>query len=560
MLTDLVSPSPVSLGLLSIMKPFVQQTRPRQPVARCSPCATLVAIKPFILNSDRLPVASTASHLMPFGCRYHGSPSTTHDPDAQQQIEPLPWPHKTRRLPFRCLLLTQICDLRAPTLPFYNYDQIIRLINSHESFEVRPGCDLGGLPKYYDLVPYYASPDQEKELWKAEISRLVNVVNSNVPHHLQGEDAWFGAADADGYALLDRLTLQIRHAWLVSNLDNELIVLEHAPDLSDKDIIIRIERSLRREYDADNQTLRYKRPLKLDHFNDECYHALINHITANMAQILARTAQGRFWDEYFIATLAKLAAKMKWLADDLPRAVSTVISTKDEIVNKLSTEGRLPPAKARQDQEKEDNHEENVAGSGNRYFVVHTVFHQLFRHLFEALMDQLGSDEVTGIAPNVFETSVVLYDTGYWGDRAVIYGLRDGGIGGHGNKNAIYAAQAAIEVCGALFDEVKNESPPPIAPPRSEEASEHGEHGAPSSTTFYWHWIELDAADTETSGRSRSEPLLRSRQPYRGWRPLYRMKSVIDVLVPTKCSPHIFPARWGTSSSASQPGPLPETK
>jgi hypothetical protein len=422
---------------------------------------------------------------------------------------------------------------KVSPLPFYNYEQIIRLLNSHESFNVRSGCDLEGLPKYYDLVPYNASPDQEKELWKAEVHRLIDVVNSGVPHHLQGEDAWFGAADADGYALLNRLTLQLRHAWLVSILDNELIMLEHAPDLSDKDLIIKLERSLRREYDADNQVLRYKRPLKLDHFNDKCYHALINHVTANVAQMLARTARGRFWDEYFIATLAKLSAKLKWLADDLPRAVSTVISTKDEIVDKLTDEGRLPLPNAHHGRKTGEAHDENVNGSGNRYFVVHGIFHQLFSHLFEVVMDQLESDEETGIAPNVFETSVVWYDTGYWGDRAMLCGLRDGGIGGLGNKNAVSAGQASIELCGALFDEVKSESPPPTAPPTSEKASEHGEHAAPSSTTIYWHWVELDGiADTETGGRTMDKPLLRGRPSFWGQRRLYRMKSVIDVLVP----------------------------
>jgi len=419
----------------------------------------------------------------------------------------------------------------------YEYDEIAKLATSHESFQVRPGYDLGNLPKFYSLEPYGAGEVEETLLWKKEISRLVKVVNSGSPHHIKGEDEWFGKADAAGYSRLDRITTQIQHAYMICSLDNELIALDLAPDLASTRKITLIERALQQDYDVSTGKIRYKRPLSLESFNERCYYALVDHITANLAQLLARLASGKFWEENFIITVAKLSAKLKWLVlrHDLPRAVTTVISTKKETIQKLKAEGRsplLPDPKAggkeRSDDEGEDHthHEdekkglsdENIPGKGNRYFVVQMAFHNLLSHLCETLLDQLASSEEAGIASDVFETSVVIYDTGYLDRRAMICGLRDGGIGGLGNVTTLRATQAAVQVCGELFMEKEDQELPP---PTNEL----------SRATLYFQWDELGEKGTQL-GVNGSTNMLSRRILYKGRKRFYQMKDVIDVLVP----------------------------
>lgn len=414
---------------------------------------------------------------------------------------------------------------------------------------MRPDCDLGNLPKFYSLEQYGASKDKEIALWKKEINRLVKVVNSGKPHHIQGDEQWFGEADATGYARLDHLTMQIEHAWMICDLDNELIALDHAPDLAAMQKIMSIEQHLRRDYDVNAQKIRYKRPLRLDRFNDERYHALVDHLTANLAQVLARLASGKFWEENFIVALAKLSAKLKWLilAYDLPRSVSTVISTKMETMEILKADGRLPPSsvpaseargKGGDAKEESEGHEhgnkalagQNINGKGNRYFVVQMAFHNLLSHLCKTSLDQLASNEETGIASDVFETSVVIYDTGYLGRRAMMCGLRDGGIGALGDLNTLHATQAAVQVCGDLFKETTDENPPPTTPPASGTSGRKDPETSPS-TTLYWHWDELDTGGPRV-GAGGSINVLPGREPYKGQRRFYQMKAVINVLVP----------------------------
>jgi hypothetical protein len=441
-----------------------------------------------------------------------------------------------------------ISKISSPMLTFRD-DDINQLVNNHESFSVRPDCDLSGLPKFYSIGQYGASEDVEIKLWKEEIHRLVEAVNSGKPHQIGGEDEWFGKANEAGFARLDQLVMQIEHAWMVCDLDNELIALDHSPDLANMQKILKIEQHLRREYDVSTQKIRYKRPIGLEHYNDECYYELVDHLTANLAQILARMASGKFWEGNFIATLAKLSAKLKWLVltNKMPPSVSTVVHTKSETLEKLKAEGRHLPTKThgsetrgKTDKETEETNEhrhddghvneDNINGKGNRYFVVQMAFHNLLSHLCETALDHLSSNEDTGIASDIFETSVVIYDSSFSKRREMICGLRDGGIGGLGNRNALRATQAAVQVCGDLFLATKADKKPENTPPGSTECS-RGDSEELSWVSLYWHWDELGDDGPELGARG-SINTLSGQEPYKGRRRFYQMKSVINVLVP----------------------------
>ena len=428
----------------------------------------------------------------------------------------------------------------------YDYDEIVRLVTSHESFSVRPDCVLGGLPKFYGLEQYGAGKEAEATRWKEEIRRLVSAVNSGRPHSIQGNEKLFGKADPAGYARLDQLIMQIQHAWMISDLDNELIALDHAPDLASTRKIFLIERNLRREYHIDDAKVRYKRPINLSSDDRVCFHSLVDHLTANLAQMLARLASGKFWEENCIAALAKFSAKLKWLVlvHGLPRSVSASVSSKATVFDQLKAEGRFPLApvnieskemgrknyEAKEPDEAESRKEPNMNGKGNRYFVVQMAFYELVSHLIETSLDQLTSNDETGTASDVFETSVIIYDTCYFGRRAMVCGLRDGGIGGLGNINQLQVTQAAVQVCGELFNATTDDSLTP-------------EEWTPSSpsTTLYWHWDELDEGGPQL-GADGSINLSSDPTSYRIKRKFYYMKNVINILVPIQMAFGAFAA------------------
>lgn len=158
--------------------------------------------------------------------------------------------------------------------------RIIDSLCAHISFHVKEGYEMKNLPKFDDLARYSIRETEELELWKLEVRRLANSARSNILPTLEGDVEWFGKSDSEGYNRLNRLARQMLYGIDICVHDNELLLLEHHPQLANEERYILVHRRINGLFDEELGSIRYERPIRIEQFNDETLHELINYVTA----------------------------------------------------------------------------------------------------------------------------------------------------------------------------------------------------------------------------------------------------------------------------------------
>jgi len=371
-------------------------------------------------------------------------------------------------------------------------ESIFSGLDCHLRFKVKEGYEMRDLPKFNDLTLYDVSEEQEMNLWKLEVRRLVAAVKSEAPVLLEGPEEWYGSADSEGYNRLHVLATAMKHALDICVHDNELVMLEHRPSMMSGDTFALSYRNLMRNFDPDEGTVRFDKQMKLASHNDEAYHALINYLTATMACVLVRTIRGKFWAENCLSTLAKFASKLKVVAQDLPAAVSRTIEAQNDLNVRLGQiSSRMNNLLARvAEAGKGKDEDENIAmedNSGARYFNVVYMFNAGITTMLSGCAAQLRWDEEVEQTADLFETSAVIYDTGFRGSRTLLCQERDGAIAAGSTRNMILCAGAVFDVCREIWSSLPST-----------------EYPVGDRTTLVWNWTVLDhtgALDASAPGR-----------------------------------------------------------
>ncbi|KAI1396981.1 hypothetical protein F4819DRAFT_473516 [Hypoxylon fuscum] len=372
-------------------------------------------------------------------------------------------------------------------------DSIIEILNSHESFEVMEGYNFNNLPSFTDLTLYNLTKEAQFELWSLETRRLVDVVNAARPLELEGQRDWFGIANREGYHRLGKLANQLHDAMSICYQDNELILLEHAPFSSNPTRFKTAKQDLLKKYGPDATEHLAKFSLRLDSENDKCYQTIINYITGTLAQILVRVVEGDFWDNNCIATLAKLATKLKIVGLDIQDSAAISIAAEKQFRSRLRRAGKddfpLPPEKENTTTGIQlEAMKRDVKHQANNYFGVMSKFHQLIGVLLLSTIRELGFDPHETTYPDVFESSAIMYDTGFRGQRSMLFQERAGAIGASGNRVEAHCADFVFEVCLEAFENLKeNLRARPRAPLKGT--------GDDISTLVSWKWTKLPHID-----------------------------------------------------------------
>ena len=313
-------------------------------------------------------------------------------------------------------------DDYAPKRTKWNLDvdRIIRKLRTNQTFKVGTDFDVTGLPHFADLERYNIPEEKRLELCSLEIHRLVDVVNSAKPIQLEGDAEWFGSADKDGYTQLDKLARQMKLAICICIADFELQMLEYHPILSRTERFRDMRVHLLEQFGPDNS----KDPaetwsnMKLQRFNDEALHALTDYVTGTMTQVLLRTMNGTFWDDNCIITVAKCAAKIKVVAMDLVNSAETCLAGKREWMLRLkrATDKEPNPPPAEEEKTAIGNQLQAMARCvippAKRYFDVMRAFGDILFLIYQIALG-LGSDQAAALPPSVFESSSIVYDTGF---------------------------------------------------------------------------------------------------------------------------------------------------
>ncbi|KAJ4299339.1 hypothetical protein N0V90_004584 [Kalmusia sp. IMI 367209] len=382
------------------------------------------------------------------------------------------------------------------TLPKLDIDSIKAKLHSHEHFEIKSGYAMSGLPKFHDLTAYDTSTEGEIRFWEKEVTRLVKAANSPNTVLLNGEESWFSEADGDGYTNLHKVALQLQDALDICIHDNELLLLEHMPSQTDQHSYSSARGRLLRDYDPETAKERFQRHLRLDNHNDRYYHALVNYLTAMMLRVLLRTMRGALWEEHCVATVAKFAAKLKVLLNDLPRAASVCLKRTEEVRFRTTHQARVQkrigyegerdgqetyePDNVNVQKDKKDHWQPGRIDAEMRYFIVAKSFNLGISRLLLSALSNLSSNEDTEMSADVFDTTVLMYEDYITNRRLLLCSQRDGTIGAAADQRVIASAGAGFKVCLDVWRSLK-------ATPKEKTivAKDYW-------TMLSWKWTELD--------------------------------------------------------------------
>ncbi|KAH9884177.1 hypothetical protein F4778DRAFT_774767 [Xylariomycetidae sp. FL2044] len=398
------------------------------------------------------------------------------------------------------------------SLPQLDVEKTVRKLNAHESFEIKTGYTVQGLPKFDDLTNYGKSEGGEKYLWRQEVVRLVEAANSSAPISIYTQKGWFGKADRVGYTRLHKLAIQLQDALDICIHDNELVLLEHMPTQAN-----------RPHYDANEGEERYQRQLRLEQYNDQSYHALVNYITAMLLRVLLRTMRGPFWEENCVVTLAKISAKLKVAILDLPKAASTTLRATEGVRYRLKEETNLYWSF---NLETESPHDRLVKGSEKpslegtwrdaewRYFVVMQSFHHGISRLLGSMVSNLSSNEGTEMSADIVHTSATMYEDYITDRRLLLCAQRDGTISAAAEPSVITAAGTAFKVCLEAWEALPS-------------AGVDSDQNPEDWTLINWKWTEINSKNRQLGKGYRTAAIK-----------LGSMHDVINALVPylTICS------------------------
>lgn len=412
-------------------------------------------------------------------------------------------------------------------------EKIIHKLKKNRTFKAGMDFEVEGLPVFGAMSQYGVSEETELELFSLEIRRLVDAVNSGAPIQLEHDPDWFGLADRDGYGRLDKLAWQLRQAISICFHDLELMMLEYYPVYSRPDHFRKARETLLETFDPDSprDPASTCNDMRLKEHNNKAFHALVDYLTSTITQVLLRTMQGEFWDDNCIITMARCTTMIKVVSMDLVRAAETSLAAKREWAARMKRNADHEPSPPVFEDEKKKDKEKTPFGKQQqalekcvvlrapRYFQVMHAFSNSMLVLLLSISRAICPDPGTTLPPDVFESTSIVFDTGFRGHRSLLCQEKSGGIGASGNRDEVHCASFAFEVCLEAFEDLARRTSP---------SNRLRTGDSEPSTLVYWKWTEM---------RTEGDGLHRGLDTFKGesrtdQRELSSMSDVITALIP----------------------------
>ena len=345
-------------------------------------------------------------------------------------------------------------------------------------------------PKFGDLTQYGVSEENEKRVWAAEVRRLAAAVTDAGVTQLEGPAEWYGGdADANGYSCLHDLAHSFQMALEICTHDDLIVASKSHPQQDYSHPIALSYNRLERNFDDKIQRRKFEH---LGRGGNRAFHAFVNYVTATVAIVLLRAAadDDDLWADNCLASLAQFASKMKVVGYDLP--ITTAIS----MAVFLRSQPLLSPIKL--------THAMDMDPPDAEYVAPLIAFNQTVQQLLRDATATLLWDATTGQPSDMFETSAVIYDTGFHGARRQLCQERNRRIGSAAGTSTVQSASVVFDVCRAIWSDIPDDDRP-----------------VPCRTYVNWSWT----SDKGGKGTSKTGAATRRRS-------LTNMKDVISVLVP----------------------------
>ena len=159
------------------------------------------------------------------------------------------------------------------------------------------GTTLKGLARFDDCRNYGISEEKDQMLIAKEVDRLISAVCVEGPFIFQSDGVFKDTGDSS-IADVSYVADQIRLSFEIIKHDNNMIVLEHCPNLVDNTVngFKDAREKLNGRYKQDDSHVEGCQPKLLDPLeaNLKAYFLLVDYVIASIARLLLRCATSKY--------------------------------------------------------------------------------------------------------------------------------------------------------------------------------------------------------------------------------------------------------------------------
>ncbi|KAI2631946.1 hypothetical protein GGR54DRAFT_7229 [Hypoxylon sp. NC1633] len=350
------------------------------------------------------------------------------------------------------------------SLPRLDIDEVCRALTCHKSFELQAGNTIHDLPKFGGFTDYGSLTEEvELSLCELEARRLVQVANSAEPVKMQGHKDLFGSPTQEGYLQLHQIGKKFIQALRICLYDVAVTQAENINTKSHYDKCADLKTMLLRDFDTTTGKERYSTATE-DENKRRYFHAVVNYTTAILVRVLLQTVRGDYWVHSIVAILARLAAKVKILGNDLPQAVGQTLEKSSNVRLQISQQETRYERYALKKPETYLDEKARMeatfgsrAGQAGKYFIqIGLLYSTVIEMLRESIAAYAISDPLAS-GTDDFESSVAIYESFVTNEQILLCQQRDGSIGAASEGGITRASTVGFEVCRKTWETLDKE-------------------------------------------------------------------------------------------------------
>ncbi|KAF4945604.1 hypothetical protein FGADI_11785 [Fusarium gaditjirri] len=226
-------------------------------------------------------------------------------------------------------------------------NDVLEAVKMHKRFcmpSIAPEVEVTDLPNFDDLAPYGVSEEIQEQLWVKEATRLLDVVKS--PESLVFEGS--AALSADSKRSYEMLAAMADHVWQAVNIatyDSESLFESNVKELCKNDVLKSCRVVLDYLCEMEEDEVADDSSEAMPRHSHEDFFSFVNYCTAVLAQVLCTAADGKSFQIYVLAHLAKLSTKVKVVSTKLQECAQISIDNgvsdrRIPVPNQHDTRGR----------------------------------------------------------------------------------------------------------------------------------------------------------------------------------------------------------------------------
>ncbi|KAH7000381.1 hypothetical protein EDB80DRAFT_765683 [Ilyonectria destructans] len=369
----------------------------------------------------------------------------------------------------------------------------VHMYKRYSDPSIAPGIEVTNLPNQDSLAQYRVSEEAQRQLWAAEVSRLVKIVTTDTALEFKGSKD-LTVDSKKSYEILALLADQVWQAANITLYDGESILACQPGGLCSVDVLNRSREALghlwdKEEADSENTDAVTPRYIREDLFN------FIDYCTAVIARILCSVTDGQHFYVHVLAHLAKITAKIKVVSAKPQECLRT--SIKNGVRNgKIQVPDQVG-LREQQERNSTMGQKRGAGGSPNREVNMHlslggrramhdedpipldiyskrdilkhryskecSAYRRCILNILRSLVLTLrGTSQLMRTSMTSYEMCAMVYDTGFEGFRTLVFQDNSNSIHGTSNALIVNYARSVFDVLNRavlhICDRVETES------------------------------------------------------------------------------------------------------